>query len=262
MSGGRARLPLSTGPATVVLHGHCHQKAMGRVAPAKALLTRIPGATVVDPDAGCCGMAGSFGYTRDHFDVSRAIGERRLLPVARQLDRGRRARGERRRPAVSRSPISRGRAPCTPPSSSNRSCRGVRMNLAVLSVSALALAVIVSCVSRLNVGVLAVALAWIVGVYIGGMPVNAVMGGFPSQLFLTLAGVTLLFALAQSQRHARAPHASRRAVVPRQPRRRFRSCSSCWARRCRRWGPATSRRPRSRADRDGHGRAHPASRCS
>ncbi|MCA1584879.1 MAG: C4-dicarboxylate ABC transporter, partial [Acidobacteria bacterium] len=72
------------------------------------------------------------------------------------------------------------------------------MNLAVLSVLALALAVIVSCVSRLNVGVLAVALAWIVGVYIGGLPVAAVMAGFPSQLFLTLAGVTLLFALAQS----------------------------------------------------------------
>jgi di/tricarboxylate transporter len=72
------------------------------------------------------------------------------------------------------------------------------MNLAVLSVSALALAVIVSCVSRLNVGVLSVALAWIVGVYIGGVPVNTVMAGFPSQLFLTLAGVTLLFAMAQS----------------------------------------------------------------
>ena len=72
------------------------------------------------------------------------------------------------------------------------------MNLAVISVAALALAVIVSCFSRLNVGVLAVALAWIVGVYIGGMPVNTVMSGFPSQLFLTLTGVTLLFALAES----------------------------------------------------------------
>ncbi len=71
------------------------------------------------------------------------------------------------------------------------------MNLAVISVCALVLAVVVSCVSRLNVGVLAVALAWIVGVYIAGMPVNAVMAGFPSQLFLTLTGVTLLFALAQ-----------------------------------------------------------------
>jgi di/tricarboxylate transporter len=72
------------------------------------------------------------------------------------------------------------------------------MNLALLSVLALALAVLVSCVSKLNVGVLAIALAWIVGVYIGGIPVNTVMGGFPSQLFLTLTGVTLLFALAQS----------------------------------------------------------------
>jgi di/tricarboxylate transporter len=72
------------------------------------------------------------------------------------------------------------------------------MNLAVISVCALVLAVVVSCVSRLNVGVLAIALAWIVGVYIGGMPVNTVMAGFPSQLFLTLTGVTLLFALAQT----------------------------------------------------------------
>ena len=71
------------------------------------------------------------------------------------------------------------------------------MNLAALSVCALALAVVVSCVSRLNVGVLAIALAWIVGVYIAGLPVNTVMAGFPSQLCLTLVGVTLLFALAQ-----------------------------------------------------------------
>jgi di/tricarboxylate transporter len=72
------------------------------------------------------------------------------------------------------------------------------MNLALISVSALTLAVLISCVSRLNVGVLSVALAWIVGVYVGGLPVNTVMSGFPSQLFLTLAGVTLLFAMAQA----------------------------------------------------------------
>ena len=72
------------------------------------------------------------------------------------------------------------------------------MNLAVISVGALAIAVIVSCVSRLNVGVLAIALAWIVGVYLGGMPASTIMNGFPSQLFLTLTGVTLLFALAQA----------------------------------------------------------------
>jgi FAD/FMN-containing dehydrogenase/Fe-S oxidoreductase len=82
---GRVTLALRSGPATVMVHGHCHQKALGALAPAKALLTRIPGARIVDPDAGCCGMAGSFGYTRDHYEVSRAIGERRLLPAARAL---------------------------------------------------------------------------------------------------------------------------------------------------------------------------------
>ena len=72
------------------------------------------------------------------------------------------------------------------------------MNLAVISVVALTLAVLISCFSRLNVGVLSIAMAWIVGVYIGGVPVNTVMSGFPSQLLLTLAGVTLLFAMAQA----------------------------------------------------------------
>jgi Fe-S oxidoreductase len=85
---GRARLPLRQGPSHVLLHGHCHQKSMGALAPAKALLERIPGARVTDLDAGCCGMAGSFGYAREHFDVSRQIGERRLLPAARNLQTG------------------------------------------------------------------------------------------------------------------------------------------------------------------------------
>ncbi|MGH9374101.1 MAG: FAD-binding and (Fe-S)-binding domain-containing protein [Vicinamibacterales bacterium] len=82
---GRARLALEQGPSRILLHGHCHQKAMGRLAAARSLLGRVPGATVVDLDAGCCGMAGSFGYVRDHFEVSRAIGERRLFPAARNL---------------------------------------------------------------------------------------------------------------------------------------------------------------------------------
>jgi Fe-S oxidoreductase len=76
-------LQLRAGPGTILLHGHCHQKAMGLVGASKTLLSRIPGTTVVDLDAGCCGMAGSFGYGRDHFDVSRAIGERKLFPAVR-----------------------------------------------------------------------------------------------------------------------------------------------------------------------------------
>ncbi|MEZ5399557.1 MAG: FAD-linked oxidase C-terminal domain-containing protein [Bryobacteraceae bacterium] len=76
------------GPARILLHGHCHQKSMGLLAPVKALLGRVPGAEVVDLDAGCCGMAGSFGYSKEHFDVSAAIGERRLLPAARAMGEG------------------------------------------------------------------------------------------------------------------------------------------------------------------------------
>jgi len=82
------RLPLRAGPARVLLHGHCHQKSMGLVPPARALLSKIPGATVVDPDAGCCGMAGSFGYDKGHYDVSRAIGERKLFPAVRSREPG------------------------------------------------------------------------------------------------------------------------------------------------------------------------------
>ena len=88
LSAGRLTLPLKGGPSTVVLHGHCHQKAMGLVPSAKALLSRIPGCTVVDLDSGCCGMAGSFGYVKDHYEVSKLIGERRLLPAARALKTG------------------------------------------------------------------------------------------------------------------------------------------------------------------------------
>ena len=82
------KLPLKAGPAEILLHGHCHQKSMGLLAPAKSLLESIPGSVVIDLDAGCCGMAGSFGYAAAHFDVSRAIGERKLLPAVRNRKPG------------------------------------------------------------------------------------------------------------------------------------------------------------------------------
>jgi len=71
------------------------------------------------------------------------------------------------------------------------------MPLAWLSLGALVIAMIVSCTTTMNVGVLALALAWLVGVYFGSMGLNEVLSGFPVQLFLTLAGVTLLFTQAQ-----------------------------------------------------------------
>jgi Fe-S oxidoreductase len=84
-SAGRVALELKAGTRTVLLHGHCHQKAMGIVPRTRALLSRIPSCTVVDLEAGCCGMAGSFGYATEHYEVSRQIGERKLLPAARAL---------------------------------------------------------------------------------------------------------------------------------------------------------------------------------
>jgi FAD/FMN-containing dehydrogenase/Fe-S oxidoreductase len=79
----RSPLPLKPGPASILLHSHCHQKSMNLVGSSLSLLSRIPGARVVDLDACCCGMAGSFGYARDHYDLSRAIGERKLFPAVR-----------------------------------------------------------------------------------------------------------------------------------------------------------------------------------
>jgi hypothetical protein len=52
--------------------------------------------------------------------------------------------------------------------------------------------------SRINVGLVAIALAWLVGVYVAGFKAEAVMAGFPAALFLMLAGVTLLFACAEA----------------------------------------------------------------
>ena len=66
-----------------------------------------------------------------------------------------------------------------------------------MSLLALLLAIVLSCTSRVNVGVVAFALAWMAGLF-GGAGHDAVVKGFPSQLFVTLAGVTLLFALAEA----------------------------------------------------------------
>ena len=113
ISSGRLRLQFTPADGPVLLHGHCHQKSMGLLPVTKALLGRIPGAAVIDPDAGCCGMAGSFGYSRDHFDVSRQIGERRLFPAVRNSAPG--TRWSRRASLAGiRSMISLARRRCTP----------------------------------------------------------------------------------------------------------------------------------------------------
>jgi FAD/FMN-containing dehydrogenase/Fe-S oxidoreductase len=69
-----------------ILHGHCHQKATGGTAPDKDLLQKL-GVEVEELDAGCCGMAGGWGYEHGHYDVSMACGERVLLPKVRESPR-------------------------------------------------------------------------------------------------------------------------------------------------------------------------------
>jgi len=66
----------------VLIHGHCHQKSLTGTAGLHTLLRRVEGLKVSEVDAGCCGMAGSFGY--EHYDVSMAIGGQRLFPAARE----------------------------------------------------------------------------------------------------------------------------------------------------------------------------------
>ena len=67
-----------------LVHGHCHQKALIGTGPTLAALRAIPEAVVTEIPSGCCGMAGSFGYEEEHYDLSMKIGELRLLPAVRQ----------------------------------------------------------------------------------------------------------------------------------------------------------------------------------
>jgi FAD/FMN-containing dehydrogenase/Fe-S oxidoreductase len=75
----RERSPVSG--RRILFHGHCHQKALVGTAATVGLLRRIPEAEVVEVDAGCCGMAGSFGFEAEHYDLSMRIGGLRLFPA-------------------------------------------------------------------------------------------------------------------------------------------------------------------------------------
>lgn len=78
------------------------------------------------------------------------------------------------------------------------------MNPALASLLALLVALILSMATRINVGIVAIALAWLIGVYVAGLKAEAVLAGFPASLFITLAGVTLLFACAETNGTLRA----------------------------------------------------------
>ena len=73
--------------AAALLHGHCHQKAFGAIPAAVAVLTLVPELKVDVIESSCCGMAGSFGYEAEHYEVSMRMAELSLLPAVRRRRR-------------------------------------------------------------------------------------------------------------------------------------------------------------------------------
>lgn len=85
---GRITGPLRSDFQQLLVHGHCHQKALGTGERVSDLYSLVPGLTIEEIDSGCCGMAGSFGYEKENYDLSLAIGEDRLFPAIRNREPG------------------------------------------------------------------------------------------------------------------------------------------------------------------------------
>jgi Fe-S oxidoreductase len=75
---------IGKGPAEVLLHGHCHQKALFDTNSSLQALQSLKETDLSEVDSGCCGMAGSFGYEKKHYEVSQKIGENHLFPAVRE----------------------------------------------------------------------------------------------------------------------------------------------------------------------------------
>jgi len=83
---GELDLEFTQDSRELLLHGHCHQKSLVGTDPSKQSLTLPENYSVSEVDSGCCGMAGSFGYEKEHYDISLQMGERRLLPAVREAE--------------------------------------------------------------------------------------------------------------------------------------------------------------------------------
>ncbi|HKY08237.1 MAG TPA: anaerobic glycerol-3-phosphate dehydrogenase subunit C, partial [Candidatus Binatia bacterium] len=81
---GRLALDSNGNGKKALLHGHCHQKALVGTAPTIAML-KAAGYDVSEVDSGCCGMAGSFGFEKEHYELSTKIGSRRLAPAIKAV---------------------------------------------------------------------------------------------------------------------------------------------------------------------------------
>ncbi len=85
---GRFQSPFSRDENTVMLHGHCHQKAFGTMGAVEEALRLVPGVNPKVIESSCCGMAGAFGYQAETADVSLKMGELSLLPAVRAAGEG------------------------------------------------------------------------------------------------------------------------------------------------------------------------------
>jgi FAD/FMN-containing dehydrogenase/Fe-S oxidoreductase len=79
-----AGLQFDDTPGEIVLHGHCYQRALWGTSAVHRILGLIPNCELTELDDGCCGVAGSFGFEAEHYDLSVKIGEQRLLPAVRE----------------------------------------------------------------------------------------------------------------------------------------------------------------------------------
>ena len=83
---GRLDIDFTSTARQILYHGHCHQKALSSTAPTVQLLGLPPNFRVEEIASGCCGMAGSFGYEKEHYEVSMKVGDERLFQVIREAD--------------------------------------------------------------------------------------------------------------------------------------------------------------------------------
>lgn len=81
-----ADYPLPQLRRKAIVHGHCHHKAIMRMGADDHIYKRL-GLNFEMPDSGCCGMAGSFGFEKDHYEVSMKVGEHKLLPLVKQAEK-------------------------------------------------------------------------------------------------------------------------------------------------------------------------------
>ncbi|MCY4525205.1 MAG: heterodisulfide reductase-related iron-sulfur binding cluster, partial [Anaerolineaceae bacterium] len=83
---GELNLEFEQAAHKLLLHGHCHQRALVGTGPSLRAMGLPENYDVEEVDSGCCGMAGSFGYESEHYELSMKMAERRLLPAVREAD--------------------------------------------------------------------------------------------------------------------------------------------------------------------------------